>query len=184
MRHSLVILIVALSLAGCATQPPMERHYAAPPEVAYRLDTGDELRIVVYDEATLTNTYTVDDGGRISMPLIGSVRARDRTVRELEQAITAGLAGDYLREPSVSVEVQTYRPFFILGEVGAPGQYPYVADLTAERAVAIAGGFSPRAVKSHVRITRRIDGEIVTARVPADYPVDPGDTIEVIERWF
>ena len=89
-----------------------------------------------------------------------------------------------MREPHVSVEVETYRPFFILGEVTTPGQYPYVANLTAEMAVAIAGGFAPRAYKTTVDLTRRAGGRQVHTDVPIDYPVRPGDTILVKERWF
>jgi polysaccharide export outer membrane protein len=89
-----------------------------------------------------------------------------------------------VREPHVSVEVDTYRPFFILGEVTTPGQYPYVANMTAEMAVAIAGGFSPRAYKRTVELTRNAPGQPMKGDVPLSYPVRPGDTILVKERWF
>jgi len=94
------------------------------------------------------------------------------------------LAHIALLEPHVSVEVETYRPFFILGEVNNPGQYPYVANMTAEAAVAIAGGFSPRANKSKVELTRSGQGQQIHGQVPLNYPLKPGDTVVVKERWF
>ena len=132
--------------------------YAAAPlpvayDAAYRLDAGDKLRVVVYGQEGLTNTYAIDAGGSITMPLIGSVPARGRTPAGLAAEITAKLRNGYIREPSVAVEIEAYRPFFILGEVAAPGQYPYVPNMSVESAVAIAGGFSPRARRDSVTLT-------------------------------
>jgi polysaccharide biosynthesis/export protein len=177
-------LILLAFLTGCAGSSGADPRINAALDGPYRLDSGDSLRVVVFDQQNLTNAYVVDDSGRISMPLIGAVQARGRTTRELEGAIAAALRDGYLRDPSVSVQVEAYRPFFILGEVGSPGQFPYVSGMTARTAAAIAGGFTPRAVKSHVEITRTIDGRMVRARVPIDTPVGPGDTIHVLERWF
>src|SRR5207248_9130954 len=101
----------------------------------------------------LTNTYAIDAGGSITMPLIGSVPARGRTTAGLAAAISAKLRAGFIREPSVAVEIEAYRPFFILGEGAAPGQYPYVPNMTIERAVAIAGGFAPRARRGVVTLT-------------------------------
>ena len=122
-------------------------------DAAYRLDAGDKLRVVVYGQEGLTNTYAIDAGGSITMPLIGSVPARGRTPAELASAISARLRNGYIRDPSVAVEIESYRPFFILGEVAAPGQYPYVPNMSVESAVAIAGGFSPRAQRDRVTLT-------------------------------
>jgi polysaccharide biosynthesis/export protein len=179
-----VLLLVLAALCGCASPPSVDERFVQALSAPYRLDSGDRLRIVVYDETKLTSTYVVADSGAVSMPLIGDVSARGLTTRELETAIVDRLNPDYLRNPSVSVQIDTYRPFFILGEVQTPGQYPYVDGLTAERAVAIGGGFTPRAVKYMVRIQRRFDGTLVEARVPIDHPIRPGDTIYVLERWF
>lgn len=150
----------------------------------YRLDAGDKLRIVVYGQEGLTNSYAVDAGGNITMPLIGAVVARGCTPAELAQAIAAKLRGGYIREPYVAAEVEQYRPFFILGEVAAPGQYPYVPNLTAESAVAIAGGYTPRAKKTGFKLTRRNEVGAVTAVVPPNIPLQPGDTLVIGERWF
>jgi protein involved in polysaccharide export with SLBB domain len=110
-------------------------------EGAYTLDSGDRLRIVVFGQEGLTNSYAVDASGHIAMPLIGSVLARGATTDQLSRRIADKLRQGYIREPHVAVEIEAYRPFFILGEVTQPGQYPYVANMTVETAVAIAGGF-------------------------------------------
>ncbi len=156
----------------------------APQDEPYRLDAGDRLRVVVYGQEGLTNTYTVDAGGSITMPLIGAVRARGLTPAELAAAVTAQLKKGYLREPYVAAEVESYRPFFILGEVTAPGQYPYVPNMTVESAVAIAGGFTPRAQRSDVQLTRTGGAGTQRATVPPGTVLKPGDTVVVTERWF
>lgn len=161
---------------------------AAPPPVmhdpAYRLDAGDRLRIVVYGQEGLTNTYLVDAGGSITMPLIGAVTARGRTPAELSAAIAARLRNGYIRQPYVAAEIEAYRPFFILGEVAAPGQYPFVPNMTVESAVAIAGGFSPRARRDRVIVTHTDDRGTRRLMLPPVAPLSPGDTILVNERWF
>ncbi|MEH6952042.1 polysaccharide biosynthesis/export family protein [Nitrobacter sp. NHB1] len=161
---------------------------AAPPPVArdpaYRLDAGDRLRIVVYGQEGLTNSYLVDAGGSITMPLIGAVTARGRTPAELSAAIAARLRNGYIRQPYVAAEVEAYRPFFILGEVAAPGQYPFVPNMTVESAVAIAGGFSPRAKRDRVTVTHTDARGTVRLVVSTATLLSPGDTILVGERWF
>ncbi|MDQ8730181.1 polysaccharide biosynthesis/export family protein [Bradyrhizobium sp. LHD-71] len=156
----------------------------APHDAAYRLDAGDRLRIVVFGQDGLTNSYSVDASGVVTMPLIGAVSARGCTPAELAAAITARLRAGFIREPYVAVEIEAYRPFFILGEVTAPGQYPYVPNLTAEAAVAIAGGYTPRAKRNSVSITRA--NQMGQARIVAtpNAPLQPGDTVIVGERWF
>jgi len=153
---------------------------AAPRDASYHLDAGDKLRVVVFGQEGLTNTYAIDAGGSITMPLIGAVAARGKTPAGLAADISARLRNGYIREPSVAVEVETYRPFFILGEVQAPGQYPYVPNMSVESAVAIAGGFSPRAKRDAVTLTHNSGRAIV----PLGTAIGPGDTIYVGERWF
>lgn len=154
----------------------------AASEPAYTLDTGDKLRVMVFGQDGISNSYIVDAGGKVNLPLIGAVPARGLTNQQLSAAIATRLKQGFVREPHVTVEVENYRPFFILGEVTTPGQYPYVANMTAETAVAIAGGFAPRAFKKTVELTRKGGGQ--HTEVPLDYPVRPGDTILVKERWF
>ena len=161
--------------------------YAAVPaaiNAPYTLDSGDRLRIVVFGQDGITNSYTVDAGGNVNLPLIGSVPARGFGTQQLSQMIAERLKKGYVREPHVTVEIETYRPFFILGEVTNPGQYPYVANMTAETAIAIAGGFAPRASKSSVKLTRNAPGQQINGDVPLGFPLRPGDTILVKERWF
>jgi polysaccharide export outer membrane protein len=166
--------------APVAYVEPMPVRY----ETAYHLDAGDRLRVVVYGQEGLTNTYAIDAGGSITMPLIGSVPARGRTTAGLAAAISAKLRAGFIRDPSVAVEIEAYRPFFILGEVAAPGQYPYVPNMTVESAVAIAGGFSPRARRDSVTVTHTDASGTARFVVPPGSPISPGDTVLVSERWF
>ena len=163
---------------NAAAYAPVEAH------AAYTLDSGDRLRVVVFGQDGLSNSYLVDASGHIAMPLIGSVSARGLTTDELSSRIAEKLRQGFVREPHVAVEVEAYRPFFILGEVTQPGQYPYVADMTVETAVAIAGGFSPRAFRQTVVVTRTVRGQQVRMTVPTGFPLRPGDTVNVQERWF
>ncbi|MEK9280801.1 MULTISPECIES: polysaccharide biosynthesis/export family protein [unclassified Bradyrhizobium] len=180
--------ISALRNSFAAAPGPMPAGYAAPAQgryvASYHLDAGDKLRVVVYGQEGLTNSYAIDAGGAITMPLIGAVPARGRTTAGLASEIAARLRNGYIREPSVAVEIEAYRPFFILGEVTAPGQYPYVPNMTVESAVAIAGGFSPRAKRDAVTVTHTEAGGAMRAVVPLGTPLSPGDTVLVGERWF
>jgi polysaccharide export outer membrane protein len=153
-------------------------------DAGYKLDAGDKLRVVVFGQEGLTNTYAIDAGGSITLPLIGQVSARGRSPAQLAAEISAKLRNGYIREPSVAVEVESYRPFFILGEVQAPGQYPYVPNMTVESAVAIAGGFSPRAKRDVVTLTHTDASGALRSVVPLGTSLSPGDTVDVGERWF
>src|ERR1043165_1250820 len=150
----------------------------------YTLDSGDKLRIVVFGQDTLSNNYTVDAQGHINMPLIGSVPARGMTTAQLSAAIASRLKQSFIRDPSVAVDIEVYRPFFVLGEVAFPGQYPYVPNMTVENAIAIAGGFTPRAYRDKVKVARQVQGAAARYELPMRMPVRPGDTITVTERWF
>jgi len=173
-------------IAVAAPAAPIDALAYAPPVATgpYTLDSGDRLRIVVFGQDGLSNSYVVGASGNIDMPLIGPVAAHGATTDELAKRIAARLRQGFIREPHIAVEVEAYRPFFILGEVTQPGQYPYVANMTIETAVAIAGGFSPRAFRQSVILNRVIDGQQVRAQVPVTYPLRPGDTVNVQERWF
>jgi polysaccharide biosynthesis/export protein len=210
-RPVIVCLPAALALSGCMRQTspvavasrtnldtiaygqtyapaPVPVAYAEPTPVrydsAYHLDAGDKLRGVVYGQEGLTNTYAIDAGGPITMPLIGSVPARGRTPAGLAAEISGRLRNGFIREPSVSVEIESYRPFFILGEVAAPGQYPYVPNMTVESAIAIAGGFSPRAQRDRMTVTHTDASGTGRFVVPPGTPIGSGDTVLVGERWF
>jgi polysaccharide export outer membrane protein len=168
--------------AGMMTASPVA--YAPPTAPSYTLDSGDRLRVVVFGQDGLTNSYVLDASGQIAMPLIGTVPARGLTTDQLSERIADMLRQGYVREPHVAVEVEAYRPFFILGEVAAPGQYPYSPNMTVETAVAIAGGFGPRGLHTPVIVSRNFNGQQFRFQAPITSPVRPGDTIQVQERWF
>jgi polysaccharide biosynthesis/export protein len=177
-------LAAAMAVSACAPRYVASEFAVADTQTPYRLASGDRLRIIVFGQDNISNVYAVDGSGRISMPLIGAVDAQGRTTQQLERAIEGRLRGGFLREPKVSVEVDAYRPFFVLGEVTSSGQFPYVNGMTVQTAVAIAGGFTPRGQRNWAEVTRQIDGQLVTGAVPITYPVQPGDTIVIKERWF
>ena len=170
----------AVVLPVAAVAPLPETDIAS----GYVLDSGDKLRIVVFGQDGLSNTYTVDAAGNITMPLIGAVSARGISPAELARSVGARLKNGFIREPHVAIEVESYRPFFILGEVTYPGQYAFVPNMTIETAVAIAGGFTPRAYHFNVKLMRNVGGQAYRVAVPLNYAVRPGDTITIEERWF
>jgi polysaccharide export outer membrane protein len=173
--------------AAEAYQPAAQTFAYAQPvpgEQPYTLDAGDRVRITVFGQDGLNASYSVDPSGMITLPLAGIVPARGLTKDQLAAAITQKLKAGYIREPHVAVEIETYRPFFILGEVTAPGQYPFVANMTVETAVAIAGGFTPRADHHKITVSRNISGTPYRGMLPPNASVRPGDTISVEERWF
>jgi polysaccharide biosynthesis/export protein len=149
----------------------------------YLLDTGDRLRVFVYGQPNLSRAYTVDQEGKITVPLINDVRARGRTTREVEETIRRRLGSEFVRDPQVTVDILQNRPFFIYGEVRTGGQFPYVSGMTVETAIAIAGGYTDRASTRSYRITRH-GGSGPQLDVPADFPVQPGDVVYVNERFF
>jgi polysaccharide export outer membrane protein len=174
--------LAVFALGGCAR--PYDADFRASIDAPYRLASGDRLRVIVFGQDNLTNSFNVDGAGNISMPLIGLVHAQGLTTAELAGALQSRLRAGYLRDPKVSVEVEAFRPFFVLGEVNSSGQYPFVNGMTAQTAVAIAGGFSPRGDQSGVDVTRVINGQSRTASEPLTFPLRPGDTVTVRERFF
>lgn len=186
-RHRLSIalmLAVTAAVSSCSSYRPAPKAFHEATIQPYRVDSGDRLRVTVFDQRDLTNTYSVDQAGYLAFPLIGSVPARGRTIQELEGQIAAQLQKGYLRNPDVSIEVDRYRSIFVMGEVGQPGQYSYVPGMTIQNAIALAGGYTPRALQANADVTRKINGEIITGRVLISNPVLAGDTIYVRERLF
>lgn len=191
--RALAAAIVFATLAACASggmpaaatgqQAPA---VVAPAESAYPLGSGDKLRITVFNEDRLTGEYSVTGGGEISFPLIGNVTAAGQTIEALRETLRSRLAAGYLRDPKVSVEVLNYRPYYILGEVGKAGEYPFVIGLTVQQAVATAGGYTYRANTRRVFIKRALDTreQQIELRNQDPVPVRPGDTIRVGERFF
>ena len=189
LRTPLLALSTPAPLPGPGEAYPPGAGRAPPgvpvvPFANYALDSGDRVRIIVFGQQNLSNVYTVSASGTVAVPLIGQVRARGLTASELARQVARRLRTEYVKDPKVTAEVVTYRPFYILGQVTRPGQYPYAQGLTVENAVAIAEGYTPRAKMRFVRLTRKFDGVMSTVMVPTDYPVQPGDTIYVLQRLF
>ena len=180
MRGVTIALCCVLMLAGCMSpQPPAPTSIDGP----YRLDSGDKVRVIVYGEQSLSTDYTVGDNGMISFPMIGDIAARSKTVQELQVQIKDGLK-KVLVNPSVSVEVSQYRPFYIVGEVGKPGEYPYTTGLNVLTAVAMAGGYTVRADKERMTVVRKKDGQPGEWHADRLTELQPGDLVVVPERFF
>jgi len=163
--------------------------FASAEEVAavpddYRLAAGDQLRVSVYGHDDLSGEFEVDGNGQLSLPLIQDMDAANKTLNELEVDITNALMPDYLKNPRVSVEILSYRPFYIVGEVKEPGSYPYVSGMTVINGVALAGGFTYRAQKTRIKIIRDRTDTKQELEASADTEVMPGDVIEIGERFF
>lgn len=154
------------------------------PGSAYRVSVGDKVRITVYGHEDLSGEFDVDSSGNVSLPLIGDVQAAGTTTTELEASIVGQLQPDYLKNPRVSAELMSYRPFYIFGEVNSPGSYPFTSGMTVISAVAVAGGFTYRARKNRIRIVRGSGDDQQELAVTADTPIRPGDVIEIPERFF
>ena len=175
-------MCLLLLLAGCggpgADLPPI------PPGApgAYHLGPGDQVRVITLAEDRLTGEFRVNDSGALALPLLGTVHAAGLTTAELEQVLGARLVqAQLIRDPSVSVEVSAYRPIFVLGEVNKPGEYPYQPGMTVVSAVAVAGGFTYRAVEDRASIVRSSEGKAVEWRAERQTYVRPGDVITIYE---
>jgi len=150
----------------------------------YKLGPNDHTRIIVYGQPTLTGEYVLDGNGVLSFPLIGNVQASGMTPTQLQHTIATKLDPDYLHNPSVSVEVSTRRPFYVIGEVQKPGSYPFVTDMTVLNAIATAGGQTYRASMSRFYVKRLQNGRTVRVAATQETILHPGDTVEVLERYF
>lgn len=185
MKRFLTVVFLLLSFGGVAFA--QEVAPAAPVvsvEQDYHLGVADKVRILVYDEPTLSGEFLVNANGSISMSLIGDVRAQGRTASDVAEEIRAKLADGYIRAPKVSIDVLSFRPYYILGEVKKPGQYPYSSGLTVLNAVATAEGFSYRADRKFVYMKRAGELKEQKIRLEASTLVSPGDTIRIGERFF
>lgn len=177
-RFALVVLI-----SGWVGLPPAVGR-AEELLAAYKLGTGDKLRLTVYNEKDLSGEFNLNDQGAVTLPLVGPVVLLGKTISESETIITERYAKDYLVNPRVNLEVLNYRPFFILGEVRSPGSYPYINGMTIVNAVALAGGYTPRSNSDRIVIKRASDPSVGEQRVKEDGTVLPGDVIRVPERFF
>ena len=183
------VVIFSADAFAQSDDAPMQRLAAVQPAPVtttndYLLGAGDKVRVTVYGEDDLTGEYAVDGNGFIALPLIGQVKAAGLSGPALQTSIAAAFANGYLNNPRVSVEVTAYRPFYIIGQVNKPGEYPYVNGMTALNAVALAGGYTPSASNSYVYV-RKI-GETEETKLPADQTtqIHPGDVVRVDQTGF
>jgi len=183
-------LLLSPTLAqSVATAAPQAASTAASAQAGaadehYTLGAGDKVKVTVYGEDDLSGEFLVDGSGHVQLPLIGQVKASGLTVHEFVGEVTTALENGYLKEPKVSVQVLNYRPFYIIGEVNKPGEYPYENGLTILRAVALAGGYTYRADDTSVYV-RHVNSTQETS-MPADSTtrIFPGDIVRVSERIF
>lgn len=183
MRGTVIALFCLLMLVACAAMTPLITLPAAETG-PYRLDTGDTVRVIVYNQEGLSADYTVSDSGTISVPTLGEIRARGLTAPELQNSIHDGLSNGILVNPSVSVQLAQYRPFYVVGEVSKPGQYPYAPGLNILGAVAVAGGFTIRANQREVTVVRAQAGQKGEWKADPLAEVRPGDVIVIRELFF
>jgi protein involved in polysaccharide export with SLBB domain len=170
-----LVLSLGLSFAAIA---------ADDDDSSYRLSSDDEISITVFNEPDMSiDKIKVSTNGTISMPLLGQVTIKGLTVTELEKTITSKLLDGYLKKPNVTVSISEYRPFYISGEVKKPGSYPYRKDLTIEKAVALAGGFTERASKGNITLVAE-QAKRNANSAPLNNAVKPGDVITVSESFF
>ena len=183
MRWLICLVVLLLPLAGCSLNGRTTT-YSLETRQVYVLGPGDLLRIKVYGDETVSGTYKVDDAGTLSMPLIGQIAVAGRTTAQTAAAIAAALADGYIRNPDVAVEIDTYRPFFIQGAVRTGGQFAYVSGMTIRAAVSTAGGYTDTANRQRATIYRKAGQVMQKSVVDLDFPIYPGDTIVISERWL
>jgi protein involved in polysaccharide export with SLBB domain len=150
----------------------------------YRLSTGDVLSVTVFNEPELgLKEAKITDDGRISVPLLGQVAVKGKTVFEVEELLTELFVDGYLKKPSVSVAIAEYRPFYINGEVAKPGSYAFRTKMTVQIAITLAGGFTERASRKSIYLLKEAQGS-KRIRVTLSDDVSPGDVITVDESFF
>jgi len=193
IRAVFVSFMLLFALAACGSGPaageltPAEsfaQDGAVRTVPEYRLGPADKVRVNVFGEEALTGEFLVGGSGKISLPLLGEVQAAGLTISQFQEEIAIALRQGYINEPRVSAEVLNYRPFYILGEVNKPGEYPYTNNLTVLNAVATAEGFTYRADTRRVYIKRADAAGEQAFPLTTATQVAPGDTIRIGERFF
>jgi polysaccharide export outer membrane protein len=174
----LLVPLAACSLNGNLKSYPVEQH--GP----YTLDAGDVITVAVYGDDNFGKAYKVDEAGTVSLPQVGPVKVRGLTVNQAAGRIAGALSQSFIRNPSVTAQIETYRPFFIQGAVKGAGQFAYVPGMTVRAAISTAGGYSETANRNRVTLYRQQGSQMYKASVDLDFPIYPGDTIVVAERWL
>jgi protein involved in polysaccharide export with SLBB domain len=188
MARFAFLIVFFLSAISAAFVPALSQPPAAAAaehsQSDYKLGIADKVRMIVYNEPNLSGEFSVGSNGQLSLPMIGNVPALNRSVETVRADVEARFADGYLVKPNVSMEILSFRPFYILGEVAKPGEYPFSVDLTVMKAVAMAQGYTYRAEKKHVFIRKQGETEERRVKLSVDALVQPGDTIRVAERFF
>lgn len=181
-----IALGVSLVCGACQTRDatPLQTVSTPPLDQSYNLGTGDRLRVTTFGEANLSGEFAINELGHVSLPLIGEIQAGGLTLDQFRSEVTAALSSGYLKNPRVSVEVVNYRPFYVLGEVVKPAQYPFSTGLTVLNAIATAGGFTYRANTKRVFIRGQSEPREHAVPLNGTTPVHPGDTLRIAERLF
>jgi polysaccharide export outer membrane protein len=176
------LLLLLLPLAACSLNRVST--YQTETRGPYTLDAGDVIAVSVYGDDTISKSYKVDEAGMVSMPLVGPVSVRGLTTSAAAARIAAALANGFMRSPNVAVQIDTYRPFFIQGAVKNAGQFAYAPQMTVRAAISTAGGYTDTANRSRATIYRKDGDQMQKATVDLDFPIYPGDTIVIAERWL
>lgn len=181
--YSILAIGFSVALASCEEIPPPLTASHSSASTGYMLDSGDKLRINVFNEDKLTGEYSISPAGTVAFPLIGSIAARGLTADQLAAAL-AGQLKTFVHDPRVAAEVLSYRPYYILGEVNRPGEYPFVNGMRIEQAIAAAGGYTYRANQKNAFVQRGEESERTVTLRDSPTRVLPGDTIRIGERYF
>lgn len=190
-RGALVALLAGAALAACQSMPAATETASetAQPDLtpvsdSYRLAPGDTIRVTVFEEDNISGEFAVDDEGRLSLPLVGEVEAAGKTRREVQDAITAALSDGLLVDPKVATEILSFRPYYLFGEIAAPGRYDFSKDLTVMNAIATGGGFTYRSNRRYVYIKHAGRDAETRYELTPTLMVRPGDTVRIGERIF
>jgi polysaccharide export outer membrane protein len=179
-----LLALALLFLAACVGQTPVPGGGPPPAADALKLAPGDKVKVTTYGEETLTGEFQVTPAGIVAFPLIGDVQAAGLDPAAFAGALEAKLGAGYLLNPKVAVEVLTFRPIYVLGEVQKPGEYPYTPGLTVRGAIAKADGYTYRANQNKVFVKRAGEPGETEYPMTADFAIMPGDTIRLSERYF
>lgn len=188
--RGLVLSVLVLALCGTAAaddglrKSETETVVVTAPSLDYRLGAGDKIRVTVYNETDLSGEFQIDGTGFVRLPLVGQVKATGRTAHQLESDVGMALSDGYLKNPRVSIEVTTYRPFYIIGQVNRPGQYAYASNMSALDAIGMAGGFTEHAVESTVHVRHEGDDRTYDLKPDATAMIRPGDVVTVDQTLF
>jgi polysaccharide export outer membrane protein len=185
-------LLLGLFVAGCESgatlaplsAPEQEALIQSARTTAPVLHPGEKIRVVVFGEDRLTGDYEIDPAGFVSLPLAGTVKAAGLSKQELERELAKKFSSEYLRNPKVTVDVTSFRPFYIMGEVVKAGEYPFKSGLNVLSAIALAGGTTYRASRSNVLIQHIGETGFREYPLSSTIPVLPGDLVKIPERYF